>query len=75
MKVGNLVKATEESGFVLRSGAEWFDTAIVISLDPFVLVSEDTNMKWEVTVKAEDFVTVGTASAEILNECMRRIKQ
>lgn len=58
MNVGDLVRPTKESGFHLRSGAEYYKRAIVSSLEPFVLISEQKDMKWSATVKKEDFELV-----------------
>ena len=33
MKVGNIVKPTKESGFYLVSGGQWYDEAVIISLE------------------------------------------
>jgi hypothetical protein len=59
MEIGNIIKPKKESGFFLRSGAESYDMAVVISLDPFIITSEESDMRWQTTVKEEDFEVVG----------------
>ena len=60
MKVGNIIKPTKESGFTLRSGAGYYDKAVVISEEPFIITSEQSDMKWEATIKKEYFEVVET---------------
>lgn len=74
MQIGNIVKPTEESRFVLRSGAEWYEDAVVICIEPFILTSKDSTMKWQTTIKKEDFEIVGEADKVTLDKCMRRLQ-
>ena len=53
MKVGNIVKPTKESGFILACGSGWYSEAVVISEEPFVLTSLESDMRWESTIKKE----------------------
>lgn len=73
MEVGNIVEPTKESGFVLRSGAEQYKSAVIISLDPFVLVSGYADMRWESTVKQEYFTVVGSVGTAHLTELVKRL--
>lgn len=73
MKVGDIVVPTKESGFHLHSGCESYSMAIVISITPFILTSEDADMKWSATIKKEYFTVVGTADSKTLELCMRRL--
>jgi hypothetical protein len=57
----------------LRSGGEAYGSAIVISVEPFVLVSKRADMRWSATIKREKFVVVGLASPESLERCMTRL--
>lgn len=75
MKVGNIIKPTKESGFTLRSGAGYYDKAVVISLDPFIITSEESDMKWEATIKKEYFEVIGEADKAILEHCKRRLSK
>jgi hypothetical protein len=75
MEVGNIIKPTKESGFTLRSGAGYYDKAIVISLDPFIITSEESEMKWEATIKKEYFEVVGETDKATLEHCKRRLSK
>lgn len=74
MKVGNIVKPTTESGFVLACGCGCYDKAVVISETPFVLTSLESDMRWEFTIKKEYFDVVGEADEATLENCSRRLK-
>lgn len=52
MRVGSVV--VRKDGNMLRSGAEVYSGAIVVSIEPFVLISEGRDMKWS-TLAKEDF--------------------
>lgn len=73
MKIGSIIKPTKESGYHLRSGASAYDKAVVISLDPFVITSEDSDMLWEATIKKEYFEVIGQANKTILEHCKKRL--
>lgn len=75
MKVGNIIKPTKESGFTLRSGAGYYDKAVVISEEPFIITSEESDMKWEATIKKEYFEVVGEADKVTLEHCKRRLSK
>lgn len=74
MKVGSIVKPTKESGYVLRSGCGAYNAAVVISEDPFILTSIESDMKWQATIKKEYFEVIGQADKAILAKCKRRLK-
>ena len=67
---GAIVEAQE--GYELRSGGSAYDCAIVVSVEPFIMVSRDADMKW-VTKKKENYTPVGMASEEVLAKCMSRL--
>lgn len=71
LKVGDIVRPME--GFHLRSGGQAYGGAIVVSVTPFVLVSEHADMKWSATVKIENFKQAGIASKEQLAKAMTRL--
>ncbi len=73
MKIGNIIKPTKESGFHLRSGAGYYKQAVIISLEPFIITTEDSDMKWEATIKEEYFEVVGEADKATLEHCKRRL--
>jgi hypothetical protein len=58
---------------ILDRGVMDFGYAIVVSIAPFVLVSERANMRWETTVKIADFTPVGMAMPDVLALCNTRL--
>jgi len=49
-----------------------YSHAIIISMTPFILVSEYADMRWERTVKTEDFIPIGKVKADVLELCKTR---
>lgn len=72
IKIGDVVTPRKE-GVYLRSGAEAWSTAMVCSIDPFIMVSQDTSMRWSCE-KIENFCVVSTGTIEQLQKCMRRLE-
>jgi hypothetical protein len=72
MEVGDVVVPSNKQQ-PLQSGCSLYSHAIVVQVDPFVLVSEESDMRWESTVEKEQFVPVGVAKPDILERCMRRL--
>lgn len=64
MIVGDVV--IPQDGFALRSGCMVYSHAIIASVQPFVLVSEDGDMRWSATIKAADFKVIGSAKEEAM---------
>lgn len=58
----------------LRSGCSEYNVVVVVSVDPFVLVSCRGDMRWAATVSIENFKTVGMANDEDFKMCMNRLK-
>jgi hypothetical protein len=73
MKVRDIV--TPIDGGVLRSGASSYDHAIVATLDPFTLISEEGDMEWSLTVEQKDFISHGTAPKNIWVKVLDRMKR
>jgi hypothetical protein len=71
MKIAQIVKPAHAST-ALRSGAEQWEVAVVVSMEPFVLVSPCATMKWS-TLKAESFQVVGACPAHIFNKVVSRL--
>jgi hypothetical protein len=71
LQVGDVVMP--DDGDVLRSGSSWYDHAVVISIDPLVLVSIEGDMRWESTIKDRHFSVIGVASPTILRNALERI--
>ncbi len=73
-KKGNIVISRNTDKFIFHSGSSLYSHAIVVSLDPFILVSEQADMRWS-QVSPDDLVVVGTADYKILKRCMRRLHE
>lgn len=75
MRVGDVVVSKNPEGNPLRSGASVYSSAIVASLDPFVLVSPRGDMKWSTTRTPDDVVVTGQkATLEMLEHAARRLR-
>jgi hypothetical protein len=70
-EVGQAVQ--RKDGSQLRSGAEAYRYAIVVQVEPLVLVSRGTDMRWSATVKIDDFAAFGKVKDDVLQACMRRL--
>lgn len=70
MEIGDLV--VRKSGDPLRSGAEEYPHAVVVSLDPFVCISEAGDMLWSATVTLDAMMVVGKASPVALGNAKGR---
>lgn len=73
LKKGDIVVSTDTS-YVLRSGCEEYDRAIVIQENPVVLVSEAADMRWESSVQPGKLCALGTAAPDVLARCMSRLQ-
>lgn len=72
-KVGQRVSPVSYA-YELRSGAEAYSFAIVVSMEPFVLVSERGDMRWQASVKPEFFHVIGEATSHELEIAMARLE-
>jgi hypothetical protein len=73
MKVGDLVNYADPDVGVLACGHGRYFSAVVVSLNPFRLISEEGDMMWTATVKIEDFEKVGEADRDALLNCITRL--
>lgn len=77
MKVGDVVIPANlgYDSFQLASGGSRYTFAICISVDPFVLVSSGSDMRWETTIAGKEhmFASLCKADDKIIENCMRRI--
>jgi hypothetical protein len=69
MKIGDLVTTKKQ----LVSGCQRYNSAVVVSIDPFVLVSEDASMKWSNTESIDNFEVCGFVGKKVLDKCMKRL--
>ena len=70
MKIGDVVRPIPP--MLLRCGCGSYDDAVVVSVDPFVLVSREGDMRWSATVAPHQFKTVATADADVQKVAMAR---
>jgi hypothetical protein len=73
MKIGYIVSPVEGGKGHLRSGSEAWSGAVVVSVDPFVMVSPCSTMKWS-QCDPNDFKAVGIAQPATINEAMTRME-
>ena len=61
--------------FQLASGCSYYEFAICVSLEPFILVSHHADMMWIDTIKGReaDFISLCKADQKIINKCKERI--
>lgn len=71
MNVGDIVR--RKDGQNLRSGGSSYGAAVVVQVTPLVLVSEETDMRWESTVQDVAFEVVGQTTQEHLKKCLKRL--
>lgn len=70
MQMGDLVSAVKP--FVLRSGCSMYDKAVVVSVEPLVLISQQGDMLWS-QVEVSDVRKVGVAVKRALHNCIARL--
>lgn len=74
LEVGDIVKPSDER-YPLVSGCGSYPAAVVIKTNPLVLVSEQSDMRWESSIQDREFTVIGKATAEQLAVCMRRLDE
>lgn len=78
MAIGDIViqhrKSREEHGHLLTSLNVWYEHAIVVSDDPFILVSHDGNMLWQ-SQSPRDFVFLSPAHPDNTKLALARLKR
>jgi hypothetical protein len=72
MSIGSIVKPKNPEFNPLRSGGSAYGAAIVISMEPFVIVSEQADMRWG-TKEASSMEVFGKATDEQLAVAMTRL--
>jgi len=71
MEVGDFVVSKKPNTDPLISGAMIYKRAVIVSITPFALVSEDGDMRWS-TWEDDRVQVVGHASEEITERCIDR---
>lgn len=61
--------------FQLASGCGYYEFAICVSVEPFILVSEHADMLWQATIANKEHYFIGLCQAhpDIVAKCMTRI--
>lgn len=72
MDIGDIVEPIPGSDTLLYCGSGIYPCAVVISSDPLMLVSLETDMLWTATVKDMKLQVCGHATPEQLAACMKR---
>lgn len=72
-EVGDIVRPTETGK--LADGNIVYSAAIVVSLKPFVLVSGNTEARWEDSVDPLFLFKTGKTNPDHLQKCMTRLKK
>jgi hypothetical protein len=63
-----------ERGYVLACGSGIYPHAFVVSLNPFVLVSEDADMRWS-KMERKAVVAVRRATPSEMTKCLTRLAE
>jgi hypothetical protein len=75
IEVGDVVVAANgQTTQVLFSGGDRYMCAVCVSVNPFILISQEGDMRWS-TKKIEDFVSTGKAPSDVMNICMNRLRR
>jgi hypothetical protein len=74
MKRGDLV-ATTDSRYPLHCGSGIYPHAVVMQVEPLILVSESSDMKWSCLDDEQiaRLAVIGKADKETIDRCMRRM--
>lgn len=72
INVGSIVEPVSDE-FTLASGCGRYPDAVVVSVEPFILVSRASDMKWSSTVSIENFTKTGQADEALMAICNRRV--
>lgn len=72
MNVGDIVVPINDE-YPLRCGSGSYPFAVVVSVKPFILTSEEADMLWNTTVEIENFKVRGKATKEMLDRGLKRL--
>ncbi|EKZ9178183.1 hypothetical protein RFA54_001639 [Vibrio vulnificus] len=74
LDVGDVVKPIKPE-YQLASGFGRYDSAVVVSVEPFVLVSHGADMLWQFSIKREHFKVSGKVEVDDLDRCLARLEK
>jgi hypothetical protein len=70
LEIGSLVVCDNQK-LPLRSSSQWYKYAVVISVDPFVLISPDGTMRWD-NFPIHELRNIGVVETKTLRHCNTR---
>ena len=70
MKIGNVVKV--KKGRTPKFGDGMNQSAVIVSLDPFILVSQNRSMKWA-NYTPDMVQIVSEGNPKLTEKCMKRL--
>lgn len=73
LQVGVMVRSRDPQGNPLRSGSEVYPGAIVVSVDPFVMVSYEADMRWS-SWDPSDVIILERAPEHMVKVAMTRLE-
>jgi hypothetical protein len=73
IKIGDKVIPID-SKCVLHCGTGTYPHAICVSVEPFILISEEGDMRWD-KQKIQDYTSLGLVSSDIWKVCMERFNR
>jgi len=74
MKIFDIVEYKEGKGFLV-SGSGRYSSAVVASVQPFILYSLDADMRWAATIHKEDFIVVSEATDYTKTKMLERFSR
>lgn len=74
MEVGSIVESKDPNGNPLHCGSGSYGAAVVVQLEPFIMVSMSGDMRWSTRKKDEQQV-IGKATPSVLAIAMKRLEE
>ena len=72
LSVGDIVMPKQTSGIVLTSGCYEYRCGVVVCIEPFILVSQLADMRWESLPSSDNFEKIGALID--ITEHLKRLK-
>ncbi len=74
LAVYDVVVPLDQDHYVLASGSNAYRYATVVSVDPFVLISSEGDMRWDMQ-EPQDFVRLRDATKQEISNAKTRLKR
>lgn len=71
--IGAIVRP--KNGMPPHSGCSVYGAAVVVSLEPFIILSQEGDMMWSATITPDELVVVGSADTETKINCNKRLSR